>query len=347
MRIVELGPWPPPHGGVQTNIVDIRRYLRERGHYCAVVNLTRFRRADGDDVFFPKTPLQVLNILRRLRCDVIHIHIGGDLRLIHLGLCLTCSLLPGAKTVLTFHSGGYPTWPAGHSAGRWTLRGVVLRRLDRVIAVNDALRDLFLRFGVPKERVRLIYPFAVKAPENAEYPEKLAHFIEKHRPFLLTVGLLEPEYDLPLQIETLGRIRERHPAAGLVIAGAGSLEEELRQRIAAQPWAEHILLWGDLPHAITLRAIQECDILLRTTLFDGDSISVREALAFGTPVIATDNGMRPRGVHLVPLRDSERLVEAVSRCVKDAGADKWQNAMGDESNLEAVVREYRDLLGRS
>ena len=34
MRVVQLGPYPPPHGGVQTNLVAIREYLRRRGHAC-------------------------------------------------------------------------------------------------------------------------------------------------------------------------------------------------------------------------------------------------------------------------------------------------------------------------
>ena len=66
-----------------------------------------------------------------------------------------------------------------------------------------------------------------------------------------------------------------------------------------------------MPHAVTLRATLESDVVLRTTLYDGDSVSVREALYIGTPVIATDNGMRPEGVHLIPPSDAGRLRDAV------------------------------------
>ena len=52
MRVVLLGPFPPPQGGVQTNLVAIR-YLRRSGHSCDVVNLTRFRREVGDGVYYP------------------------------------------------------------------------------------------------------------------------------------------------------------------------------------------------------------------------------------------------------------------------------------------------------
>ena len=47
-------------------------------------------------------------------------------------------------------------------------------------------------------------------------------------------GLLEPEYDLSLQIEVMGEMLKRHPQAGLIIAGSGSLEGELRAQIAAK-----------------------------------------------------------------------------------------------------------------
>ena len=82
---------------------------------------------------------------------------------------------------------------------------------------------------------------------------------------LLTVGLLEPEYELGLQVETLAAMREKLPRAGLIIAGAGSLETELRNQIAAAAHRDHVLLYGDMPHPVTLRAIARSGALMRTT----------------------------------------------------------------------------------
>jgi glycogen synthase len=343
MRVVQLGPWPPPHGGVQTNMVSIRRYLREQGHFCAVINLTRFRGQQADDVYYPASGADVLRTLRRLRADIIHLHVGGSLTPRLLALCLACAAMPGGKSVLSFHSGGYPTSPDGQTARPFTLRGMVFRRLDAIIAVNPAIEQLFHRFGVAPSRVHLIYPHETPQRSDAPYPEGLAEFIRAHHPFLFTVGLLEPEYDLPLQIETVGRVRERYALAGLVIAGAGSLEQDLRSLIAAQPWAEHVLLWGDMPHAVTLRAIAECDMLLRTTHYDGDSIAVREALALGTPVIATDNGMRPNGVRLIPARNPDALLAAIQQTMESTASR--EATAGDDSNLQQVLQLYTSLLG--
>ncbi len=345
MRVVQLGPYPPPHGGVQTNLVAIRDLLRAMGHECLAVNLTRNRKEDGDGVFYPRSASDLMRLLARLKADILHLHFGGDLTRRLLSLALFCTALPGRRTVLTFHSGGYPGSPAGQTAAPGTLRGFVLRRFDGLIGVNPEIAAMFRKFGVPDRRIRTVLPFVVHPPDRAlALPDRLAAFAAAHRPVLLTVGLLEPEYDLPLQIDVLGGIRERHPDAGLVIAGSGSLEASLRDHIAAQPWRDHVLLYGDMPHAVTLRATLECDALLRTRLYDGDSVSVREALYLGTPVIATDNGMRPAGVHLIPARNAERLRDAV--CEILAAPDPRRAPAGDgQENIRRVVEFYSEILG--
>jgi glycosyltransferase involved in cell wall biosynthesis len=339
-----MGPYPPPHGGVQTNLVAIRRFLLARGIPCAVINLTRYRREERDEVYYPKNVLQVLKLLARLQYDIIHLHIGGDLspRLLMLGL--TCCLLPRRKTVLTFHSGGYPLSEAGQSAHPFTFRGFVLRRFDRVIGVNRELAQLFHRFGVAAGRTRLIYPHAISFQlSETSLPDHSAQFFQAHKPKLITVSGLEPEYELPLQIDVLGEVLKRFPEAGLVIIGSGSLEAELRKQIQSKSYARHILLCGDVPHAITLRAIAESDLFLRTTLYDGDSISVREALLAGIPVIATDNGMRPGGAYLIPRPDPVALRQAIEQVLTQGALRQPQGETG-ERNLEEVFELYQELL---
>ena len=80
------------------------------------------------------------------------------------------------------------------------------------------------------------------------------------------------------------------------------------------------------------------------SLYDGDSISVREALYIGTPVIATDNGMRPEGVRLIPPSDPVRLLEAVCDLLSRGRAPRAPAGDGQE-NIRAVVRFYDELLG--
>src|ERR1700752_1183789 len=105
MRVLQLGPFPPPYGGVQTNLVAIRSFLRKNEIPCAVINLTRHRKTDADDVYYPANPLELLRLLGYLRYDIVHQHFGGMLTNRILGLGLVCTLRPRVKSVLTFHSG--------------------------------------------------------------------------------------------------------------------------------------------------------------------------------------------------------------------------------------------------
>src|SRR5215468_1276782 len=298
MKVLLLGPYPPPHGGVQTNLVAIRSFLLKQGVPCSVINITRHRKENADGVYYPKNPAQLVKLLARLNYDLVHIHIGGMLTNRLLALGLVCAVWPGKKSVMTFHSGGFPSTPEGRALGRSSFAGFVLRSFDGIIGVNDEIIDFLRRLGVRPERARLISPYAFLAADGAALPPALENFFASHDPVLTSVGLLEPEYDLPLQIDALTPVRQKFPKAGLLMIGSGSLESSLRERIAASPSASHILLPGDVPHASTIQAMQRSRVMLRTTLYDGDALSVREALQLGIPATATDNGMRPVGVQL-------------------------------------------------
>lgn len=346
MRVLQLGPYPPPHGGVQANLSAIRDALQQRGIDCPVITLTRSRKVPTDDaeVHRPRNALELVWHLLRLRYDIAHLHLGGNLTPRLIGLTLLCALMPRKRSVLTFHSGGYPSSPAGKTARRRTLRGFVFRRLDRIIGVNAEIVEMFKKFGVRQDSVRLIYPHAVTLPSpETSMPEALLNFLKSHEPVMLAVGMLEPEYNLPMQIEVLGLVRERFPQAGLIMIGSGSLEEELLQLIRARPYADDIMLCGDVDHAVTVKVIAQSDLMLRTTMYDGDSISVREALHLGTPVIATDNGMRPEGVDLLSSPDINTLHRAIEKRLAQ-NSSREPNQSPDLENIKAVLELYRELM---
>lgn len=346
MVVLQLGPFPPPHGGVQTNLVAIRDHLHREGIRAPVINLTRHRREDADDVFYPRSAWETAALLWKTRADVVHLHVGGHLTTRLLALSLYLTMLPRRRSVLTFHSGGYPSWQREARLRPFSVRGFILRRFDAIVAVNGEIAEMFRRFGVPASRIHVITPFAPVSLEiEHRLPEPLARFCSDHRPVLTTIGLLEPEYDLPLQIAALGRIRRRFPRAGLVIVGSGSLESDLRAHIGSSPEREHILLSGDVRHQDAMRLLSESDLFLRTTLYDGDSVSVREALQLGVPVVATDNGMRPARVHLIPRGNAGALVDAACAVLTQPAAVRHRRGQGaaDRGAMDDMMSLYRDL----
>lgn len=347
MRVLQLGAYPPPHGGVSRNMTAICEELLVTGHHCSIIATSRSTRVEPEpDVYRPTSAFQLLKLLATLKFDALHIHIGGDIPPRVSLLLLACAVFAPGKSVLTLHSGGYPLSPKGQRARKNSLLGFIFRRFARIIAVNKMMAEMFERFGVEKDRIRIILPFSHELPDKSiKIPGDLKDFASAHNPLLLSTSLLEAEYDVSLQIEAFGSVLKEFPNAGLLIAGSGSLEDELRQTIQRKSYADHILMAGDVEHQVALNLIDDCDVLLRTTLFDGDAISIREALFLGTPVIATDNGMRPEGVHLIPVGDATALAEKIKSI---AGRKKGGNGSRkeDRSNLAAVLELYEEILRR-
>ncbi len=148
MRVLQIGPYPPPYGGVQTNLVAIRSFLLQRGISCAVINVTRHRGPEVGEVYYPSGALGLLKLLASLDCDIIHYHFGGMLTRRVLALAMVCTLRPGTKSVMTFHSGGFPSSRKGRASGPNSLVAFVLRRFDGLIAVNEEIMCFLQRLRV-------------------------------------------------------------------------------------------------------------------------------------------------------------------------------------------------------
>ena len=344
-RILQLGPYPPPEGGISRNMIAIRDELLARGHSCSIIATSQSSRVDeGSDVHHPRSAFALIKLLSSLKYDVLHLHIGGDVSPRVLALVAACSLFGRKRSILTLHSGAYPLTNEAKNASPNSIRGRIFRRFSRIVAVNEAIADVFRRYGVPPDRIKVILPYSLRQPdEQVTVPQELKNFYGRYSPMLLSVGGLEKDYDPLFQIDVMKEILAKFPNAGLMIVGDGSMRSEVEAAIAASGYADNIHLAGNIEHSVTLHLINDADILLRTTLFDGDAISVREALFLGTSVIATDTHSRPNGVHLVDIGDKNALVAEINKVVA-AGNQNHLESLPDESNIKEVVDLYEGLV---
>lgn len=345
MHVLQLGPYPPPRGGVQTNMLAIQDELLGNGHRSSIISITKSEViGDEKNVYHPRSPLEFLKLILTLKYDILHLHIGGDVPLRVQLMILMCGLFAKGKAVMTFHSGGFTVSDEGKNASYWTFRGFAFRRFDKIIVVNRLMIEMFEKFGVKSDNIKLIFPFTLSKPKaGIEIPNKFQKFWKNHEKVLITVGLLETDYDLPQQIDVLEKVLQKYPKTGLVIIGSGSLHKSLQDLIAAKSYAEHILLAGDTDRDVVLHLIEMADLILRTTIFDGDAISVREALFLGTPVITTDNGMRPAGVHLIPVQNISALEEAIEQEFVRNKKLSPSNEDGSK-NIRGVIELYENIL---
>ena len=80
MRVLQLGPYPPPRGGITSNMLAIRRELLAAGHHCSIVATSKSSLIVPEpDVYHPGGALALLKLLYTLKFDVLHIHVGGEI----------------------------------------------------------------------------------------------------------------------------------------------------------------------------------------------------------------------------------------------------------------------------
>lgn len=134
-------------------------------------------------------------------------------------------------------------------------------------------------------------------------------------PIFIAVGRLEPQKNFALLIRAFAQVRQQ-VRARLVILGDGGERERLTALIADLGLEADVVMPGFVPnpHAYVAKA----SILVLSSDFESLANVVIEAMAVGTPVIATDCPSGPAealggGAHgtLVPVGDVDRLAEAM------------------------------------
>lgn len=107
----------------------------------------------------------------------------------------------------------------------------------------------------------------------------------------LAVRRLEPRMGLPVLIEAFKAVAPLHPGALLWIAGRGSQQESLAAQARATGLGDRIKLLGFLPERDLPEYYGAADVAVMPSLeLEGFGLSTAEAMACGTPVIASKVG---------------------------------------------------------
>ncbi|MGC8839105.1 MAG: glycosyltransferase family 4 protein [Anaerolineae bacterium] len=202
--------------------------------------------------------------------------------------------LRDVPTVLTVHDLIFHLFPEYHKPlNYWYLRWTMplyVRRADAVIAVSEATRqDLLRLYGVPPEKVRVVYEAAAPHFRPAP-PEEVARVRSRYGlppRFLLTVGTIEPRKNLPRLFQALARLggAERPP---LVVAGGrGWLYEETFRTVERLGLEDQVAFLGHVPEEDLPALYTAADLFVLPSLYEGFGLPVLEAMSCGTPVVCS------------------------------------------------------------
>lgn len=196
-------------------------------------------------------------------------------------------------------------------------------RADVVLAVSQGTAlDLARVIGMNSERVKVVYNPIINEELHRQSREPVAHpwFAQSSVPVIIAVGRLEPQKDFALLIRAFAKIRDEMPCR-LMILGDGSEREMLTALVTEAGLDDDVAMPGFTPnpHAYISRAA----LLVLSSRFESLANVVIEAMAVGTPVVATDCPSGPsealaggRYGRLVPVGDTERLAEAMRETLR-------------------------------
>ncbi len=307
MKVLLIGPLPPPHGGISVHVSGIHRHLLAAGVTCRVLDMSVTRPGLG----FGWTVLRCA-----LQGWTLHFHTNGH-NLKSWLLALGCGLAGQFRggCMLTLHSGMVPEYLENSPNWRRRLAAHTCSLYRHIVCVSPAIGEALLSAGVESRRTEVLPAFlSTERPGAPPEPELLA-WIERSRPMLSTVLFFRPEYGFDLLIDCLARLKRIYPSLGCLVMGSGDQRAEAEQRVRQAGLEESVLLRGDVDHETCLSLMSVSDVFLRATFKDGDSISVREAQAMSVPVVASNVGTRPAGAILFDPGDLGGMVAAIERAL--------------------------------
>jgi len=247
----------------------------------------------------------------------------------------------------------------------FSLEKYLLRRINKIYIVNEnGVRFYKEKYPFIKDRIfffpswvdiEIFYPIDSNASSNEKkaFLKKLDFPIDSI--LILFVGRLEKQKDPFLLIDTFKYLNAKMPQTRLLIAGTGSLKNNLLIKIKKNNLQKRVFFHGPVSPKILSNIMKISDILLSTSAFEGMSRSILEALACGIPVVATDVGEADKIIRnsisgfISKDRNPETIGKLIIRVLKQKKNFKVENCVESIKNYTADVilgnfyREYEKL----
>jgi glycogen(starch) synthase len=307
IKVLQVGDYPPPAGGVATHVEELFKAVRKSGGDSQVLDIGKGQLpADGVHGAGSMPAFAAFLTGKAARGFRIHLHTNGanPKSWLLAQACAAAGRLSGGA-MITLHSGLGPAWLQEKPARRTAARAV-LSQYRNVIAVSGQIRDALADCGVREAMVLPAFSPASVKPGDA--PPGFAR-TDGDLLFCAMVAP-RPEYGEATLLEAFTQVRARLPQARLALYGPGS--ETVR--------ADGVQAFGELQRPQALALMAACDVFVRPTLADGDSVSVREAIALGRLVVATKVGTRPPETRLVEAGNVASLTDGLLSAASELSA---------------------------
>lgn len=351
--VLSLGP-----GGTERLVLELVRRLRSeiRMAVCCLddegswgeqlrsehVSVAALRRTPG---FRPALGRQIARFAADCNAQVLHCHHYSPF----VYGCVARLWRPHLRVVFTEHGRLSDAPP---SRKRQTANRLLSRAQGDIVAVSEDLKQHMVAEGFPENRVRVIHNgIDVASPATREgracARRRLA--VSEETFVIGTVARLDPVKDLPVLIQATAALSNRLPVL-LLIIGDGSERRRLEGIAGDLDAHGHVRFLGHREDARDVLAA--CDAYANSSISEGVSLTILEAMAAGLPIVATRVGGTPEVVDdscsvLVRPRDPAALAAAlhglaVDRANRERLGAAARARVEARFTIERMVGEYRE-----
>ena len=299
-----------------------------------------------------RLPLSLQGHLRRHGSCVVHSNNWGTLieSLLAAGLA---GRLPVVHTQhgLDFERGVQRTG----SPLRLLAKRLAATRLAEAVTVSPEVQQMVIgEWNVPPERVRVIANGIVVPPPSVlsacqRSSRRLALGMPADAFVVGTVGFLRPVKDYPTLVRAFASVRARLADAHLVIIGDGPSRGEVEATIAEANLRGSVHVLGARRDVAELLPL--LDVFAMSSLSEGISLAILEAMGHALPVVVTRVGGNPHVIEqgrsglLVEPGDHEGMAAALLRVAADPPGARAMGAAArarviNDFSVERMARDY-------
>ncbi|MGD8398167.1 MAG: glycosyltransferase family 1 protein [Anaerolineae bacterium] len=230
--------------------------------------------------------------------------------------------------VVTIHDLSFLLYPERFRAGNRRYLRLFTRlsvgRARRVIAVSQSTRDDVVRlYGLAPDRVDVVHNGVDGAYRPLPPGEVAAFRARQNLPerFILFVGTLEPRKNVTGLVEAYARLPLPRPPL-MLVGGKGWLYDEVYARVEQLGLGSEVHFVGFVDSGELPWWYNAAEVFVYPSFYEGFGLPALEAMACGTPVIASDTSSLPEVVGaagvLVDPEDPEALAATLDRVLTDS-----------------------------
>ena len=263
--------------------------------------------------------------------DIVHAH---SHLFFSTNLCALARKFGSAPLVITNHgliSQTVPVWV--HKIYIPTIAKWTYKSADKIICYTEQEKSILKKLGIDSDKIVVIHN---GIDTNVFTPDKR----EESNNQILWIGRFTPGKGVEYVIDAFGMLVNEYSNLKLLMIGTGPLKEIIEQKIQDLNLSKNIIIKEFIPNSNLPEIYQNSDAFILPSINEGIPRTILEAMACGLPVVCTKlpqltDVVKGCGL-LVPLRDSQALVEAVSKIVSD---ESLAQKVG-ENGRKKVVENY-------